>query len=241
MSPVIQCVMKHLCGIDLCKDQLPNPATAQAIVDAGHYITKTFIADKLEQCENWGLNRDGTSRRKQKILDTSVTLDTGDIVSLGFTRVAQETAKTIQAVTEDHLTELSKMNGNSAYLSETLNKLSFTMSDRASNEKLADKLLDEWRDAMLKDYEGEKTEVLHYHCMAHVLLGLQNNVTPEIKDYEQKLKNERGPLGRDTPSVFNTWSKKETVVGRVVRTTSDTFGPAGDHIGLRYRWEAYRK
>jgi chromosome segregation ATPase len=50
MSPVIQCVMKHLCGKDLRKDQLPNPATAQAIVDEGHYITKTFIANKLEQC-----------------------------------------------------------------------------------------------------------------------------------------------------------------------------------------------
>jgi hypothetical protein len=58
--------MKHLCGKDLRKYQLSNHATVQAIVDEGHYITKTFLADKHEQCENLGLSRDGTFRRKQK-------------------------------------------------------------------------------------------------------------------------------------------------------------------------------
>ena len=28
-------------------------------------------------------------------------------------------------------------------------------------------------------------------------------------------------------------------VSRVVRTTSDTVGPAGDHLGVRNRWDAY--
>ena len=28
-------------------------------------------------------------------------------------------------------------------------------------------------------------------------------------------------------------------VSRVVRTTSDTVGPAGDHLGVRDRWDAY--
>lgn len=59
--------------------------------------------------------------------------------------------------------------------------------------------------------------------MAYVFLRLQNYVRPELKEFEQNLKNEIGPLGRDTLPVFNTWSKKETVVGRVVRTTSDMF------------------
>ena len=58
------------------------------MADEGHFIAKTYIAQALENTDNWGINRDGTTRRKQKILNTSVTLDTGDVISLGFSRVA---------------------------------------------------------------------------------------------------------------------------------------------------------
>ncbi|WAR22905.1 hypothetical protein MAR_036574 [Mya arenaria] len=40
-------------------------------------------------------NSDGTSRRKRKIFDTAITLDNGEIVSLGFKRVVSETASKI--------------------------------------------------------------------------------------------------------------------------------------------------
>ncbi len=76
-------------------------------------------------------------------MDTSVTLDSGDVVFVGFTRVAQETADIIQSVTQKHFNELASLQKNPDYLAETLSKLSFTMSDRASNEKKADRLLDE--------------------------------------------------------------------------------------------------
>ena len=43
------------------------------------------------------------------------------------------------------------------FIANTLKKLAFTMSDSANNEKLADKLLDEWRDSILKECrDGEK-------------------------------------------------------------------------------------
>lgn len=177
--------------------------------------------------------------RSQKILDTSITLDSGDVMSLGFTRVARETAKSIKDVTEHHLNEHESLKENPDYLSDTLQILAYTMSNRASNEKLADKLLDEWLERMLKDYAADKREVQHFHCMAHVLLGLHNYINPELKDLEQNIQSESGPLGRDVLSVFNSRSKKETVIGSVVRTTSDTFGPAGDHLGVCDRWEAH--
>ncbi|KAG1653601.1 hypothetical protein GQR58_025470 [Nymphon striatum] len=56
--------------------------------------------------ENIEYSRDGTTRKKQKIVDTSVTLDLGDVMSLGFTRVASETAETIQSVTQNQMIEL---------------------------------------------------------------------------------------------------------------------------------------
>ncbi|XP_045173195.2 uncharacterized protein LOC123534827 [Mercenaria mercenaria] len=239
MTSIIQVVSKHIFGKEFTKQELPNATTSQTIVDEGHYLAKAYIADKLEQTTNWGLGRDGTTRRKEKIVDTAITLASGDNISLGFTRVARETADTIQKVTEQHLNELCATKQNPDYLVETIQKLAFTMSDRASNEKRADQLLDEWRDTMLRDYGGNENDVHHFHCMAHVLLGFHSYITPDIKDFEQTLQEESGPIGRDSLSYFNSWSKKESVVNRVVRTTSDTFGPAGDHLGVRDRWDAF--
>ncbi|KAL4238812.1 hypothetical protein ACF0H5_003519 [Mactra antiquata] len=48
-----------------------------------------------------------------------------------------------------------------------------------------------------------------------------------------------GPVGRDSLSIFNTWTTSGTVLERVVCTTSENFGPAGDHHGVRDKWEAY--
>jgi hypothetical protein len=239
MSPVIQTVAKHIFDKHITKEDLPNATTCQTIVDEGHFIAKAYIANRIDHSSSWGLGRDGTTRRKQKIVDTAITLDSGENISLGFTRVAKENSDTIQKVTEEQLNELSTINNDPEYLTETLSKLAFTMSDRAANEKKADQLLDEWREQMLKDYGGSIDDVHHFHCMAHVLLGLHNYIIPNLKEHEHELERENGPIGRNSLSYFNSWSKKESVVNRVVRTTSDTFGPAGDHLGVRDRWEAY--
>ena len=149
VSFVIQSVCKQLFNINLTKADLPSPTTVQAIVNEGHFLAKTFISEKLEQSENWGLNQ-GTTRRKIKIVDTSITLNSGDVMSLGFNTVAHETARSITQVIKSHLSELADLNislkDNSEnmkeektqeYIIESLEKLAYTVSDRASNEKLA--------------------------------------------------------------------------------------------------------
>lgn len=242
VSPIIQTVAKHLFAENITKSELPNPSTVQVIVDEGHFLAKKFIAEKINKVDNWGLGRDGTTRRKEKILDTSVTLDTGDVISLGFNRVANETAETINNITKRHIEELGTLHNpsnESEYVANALQKLSFTMSDRASNEKKADRLLDEWRDNMLEGYEGDTEVVHHFHCMAHVLLGFHSYCKPEIKQLETEIVETDGPIGRDNLSVFRTWGKKETFPERAVRTTADVFGPCGEHIGVRDRWDAY--
>jgi hypothetical protein len=180
VSFVIQSVCKQLFNINLTKADLPSPTTVQAIVDEGHFLAKTFISEKLEQSENWGLNRDGTTRRKIKIVDTSITLNSGDVMSLGFNTVAHETARSITQVTKSHLSELADLNVSlkddsdnmkeekiQEYIIESLEKLAYTMSDRASNEKLANTLLNEWRDDVLKNSENDaaKQAVHSFHCM----------------------------------------------------------------------------
>ena len=174
---------------------------------------KTYFSEKIDKCENWGLSRDGTSRRKQKILDTSVTLDSGDIIILGFNRVANETAATITDVTKNHLRELGDMHSTSSnvenfeqhkeeFVARSLQKLAFTMSDRASNENLANKLLNDWREKILQSFEGDIQTVHSFHCMAHVLLGFHNYLVPDIKEKKLKIVETDGPLGRDFACLF---------------------------------------
>ena len=271
VTPVIQTVSKHLFDHEFDIKELPTRTSVQSMIDEGHFLAKTFISNQIESTQSWGLSRDGTTRKKKKIVDTSVTLDSGGIISLGFTYVAHETAKVINEVTKNHLTELAdlhekcklpenhqltpkrhpmneenetvttpKRSISNDFIVTSLNKLAYTMSDRASNEKLADKLLDNWRNEILENCNDEQTKsVQHFHCMAHVLLGFHKYVCTDLKSYEETLSKENGPLGRDALPVFKFWSKKGTVAERVVRTTADTFGPAGDHHGLRDRWEAY--
>ena len=120
-------------------------------------------------------------------------------MSLGFTKVGKETAEVINNVIKKHMTELAhtvvvsknkvvKENYINHFIEESLLKLSFTMSDRANNEKLADKLLSEWRDGVLKhcNNENEKQAIVHFHCMAHVLLGFHRYVTEDRNPFPNK-------------------------------------------------------
>ena len=101
-------------------------------------------------------------------------------------------------------------------------------------------MLNEWHDSLLADCdEQQKKAIHHFHCMAHVLLGFHKYICDYLKDLEKNLVEATGPLGRDALPIFKTWSKKSTALERGVRTTSDVFGPAGDHHGLHDRWEAY--
>ncbi|XP_052778449.1 uncharacterized protein LOC128215880 [Mya arenaria] len=247
-TPAIQIVAQHLFHCNIEASDMPTNSSVQNIVDEGQFLVKSYTADRIKQSESFGLSRDGTSRQKRKILDTAITLDNGEIVSLGFKRVVSETAAKINDVTKSHFKELAKVDSESHlrdieesnFVAESLQKLAFTMSDRAANKKCADKLLSEWRDNELElcSNEGSKATVLQFHCMAHVLLGFHRYACEDLKHEEKSLAADE-QLGRDQLPYFKNWSKKQTVVERVAYTTSTIFGPAGDHLGLRDRWESH--
>ena len=84
-------------------------------------------------------------------------------MSLGFIRVVHEMAETINQATKKHVNELNHLNSNISdnhntdnYVKTSLEKLAFTMSDRASRERKADRLLDEWHDEELKNCDEEQ-------------------------------------------------------------------------------------
>ena len=58
---------------------LPSRMAYQRIVDEGHIIAKAFIKESvLKRSKSFGLSKDGTTRKKVKILDTSIRTDSGD-------------------------------------------------------------------------------------------------------------------------------------------------------------------
>ena len=234
IGPAIKSVATWLFNCDI--QPLPDRKTIQQINDEGHFIAKKYIATRLEASDNWGLNKDGTSRKRKKILDTTVTIGTGETMSLGFREVASETGNTIAEVAQDHLKELAFVSGEgSDFLEKVVTTLSVYMSDRASNEKKSNRVLDEWRQEVLQDTPKDKVPEVHkFYCMAHVLLGFHKNVVDGIG----AIQSETGPLGRDKLPQFQHF-RRDSVVERVALATSEVFGPVGDYLGLRDLWEVH--
>ncbi|GFO29848.1 hypothetical protein PoB_005635300 [Plakobranchus ocellatus] len=69
VAPVIKTVGK-LCGITL--SHLPQRTACQSMINEGHVLAKSYIKDTiLNRCRSFSLHKDGTTRKKIKILDTS--------------------------------------------------------------------------------------------------------------------------------------------------------------------------
>ena len=244
VSSVIKTVSKHIFNYNFVNQELPTGSTIRYIADEGQALAKQFIGKEMAECEGWGTNRDGTTRRKEKLLDTTVTLSSGKVYSLGFSKVAHETGEKIAEVTRDAISEVSDIycEGNDAHIKsytvDLLLKLRYFMSDRAANEKKSNQVLAEWRDDMLKTVKSsEEIEKVHsFYCSAHVLLGFHRNTVNAVSDILKETNNET--LGRDKMSIFKNF-RKECPVTRVVRMTSEIFGPAGDHQGVKDKWESY--
>ena len=234
IGPAIKSVAKCLFNCDV--HPLPDRKTIQQINDEGHFIAKRYIAVQLGSSENWGLNKDGTSRKRKKILDTTVTTGNGETMSLGFREVASETGVTIAEVAQEHLKELAFVSGEgSEFLEKVVSTLSVYMSDRASNEKKSNKILDEWRSEVLKDTPHDEVHEVHkFYCMAHVLLGFHKHVV----DGMSTLQANAGQLGRDKLPQFQNF-RRDNIVERVALATSEVFGPVGDYLGLRDLWEVH--
>ena len=238
VGPVIDAVATNLFKTKIVP--LPNRSTVQNINDEGHFLAKAYIAEALEGSSGFGIQTDGTSRRREKILDLTVTSNKGDSMCCGFTKVARETGQQIADSTIIHLKEMAFVTGQDedAFLVGLASKLTYYMSDRASNEKKGHKVLDEWREDVLRNASiDEIPEVHKFYCMAHVLLGFHTNVLAELAVEQRNLQGDV-ELGRDKLAQFQQW-RPDQVAQRVVRTTSDTFGPAGDYLGLRDLWQAH--
>ena len=178
---------------------------------------KLFYADAIEHSSAWGLHKDGTSRQKKKILTSTMTLNTGQQLPLGFCHVARETSDTISSTFRKDLEEIEQVRNmdenhkrDKGFLQEALEKLTYFMSDRAANEQKANELLNSWRQQMLQDSDNEvDTNTVHsFYCMAHTLLGFQYYILQEFKAQQKQYDEEEIKLGRETLLVYNRYAKE---------------------------------
>ena len=242
---VIQSVARNIFGVELSDVQLPKRAVCTNIVNEGGEIIKSIVARRLEKdTARWGLHKDGTSRKKQHILDTTVHLDSGEDFTLGFSRVESETGQAIQEEAVTKIEELAPYAESPVnFLTKAASGLQYFMSDRAANEKKSNILLNEWRASMANGDEDNKKEVEGLFCMAHVLLGLHNYSLKYLAGYQKDVSDDgSGRLGRDGVSNFyGSHYKTLQAASRVCMGASDVFAPVGDHLGIRNIWESYCK
>ena len=238
VSKIIKVVSQHICNIIIPLNRLPSITTVLKISDEGQYLMKLFIAEKMELADTFGWSKDGTSRRKRKILENTVTLGCGKILPIGFHAVARETADDISTGVKRELAELSAIFSGSNINSDLtrknfLSKLSYFMTDRAANEKLSNLNLIKWIREELKD-DAQPVHALY--CMARVL-GFHTYSSESLFALQKEVESkDETKLGRDANPLFKFF-RSENVAVRLIRMTSQIFGPNGDEkCGIRDKW-----
>ncbi|XP_055956609.1 uncharacterized protein LOC130012518 [Patella vulgata] len=175
-------------------------------------------------------------REKKKILGNSLTLSNSDVLPLGFRHVATETAQIITSTTQTELSEVASC--GQTVVTDIVRKLSYVMSDRAANEKLSNHQITEWKDDLLKEYDGEedRSTIYSFYCMVHVLLGYHSYAVKHLNRIQKELEDKGIKLGRDQTVLY----RREIAGVRTVRFISDLLGPVPDEKNdLRERWLAY--
>ena len=214
----VMATVGELCGVRFkC---LPSRTACQLMIDEGQVLAKRFIREKvLKRCKSFGIHKDGTTRKKVKILDTSVNTDSGEAFCLGWSSVVSETGQAIADEVKEKFEEIVDASSEEGLRVDLLKKLEYQMNDRAANEKKSAKLIDEWRDEMLTS-QGVKPSVVHHlHCAAHVLLGFHSYTIAALKKLDFVQHN----------------------VNEVLWDASVLFAPVGDYRGLRPQWQGLCK
>ena len=201
---------------------------------------RRFYIEKLKSASSWGLHKDGTTRQKVKILDTTIRLSDGEVLPLGFTAVSTETSKKIQETSVSALQDLASYSNDEHFLEELCSKLTYFMSDRAANEKLANKMIEEWRDSILDAQQPQnKVKVHHFFCMAHILLGFHTYGVKEVTKTQREIEADGILFGRDVNPAFTRFGR-EAVCQRTPRMVSEVMGPVGDEKnGVADKWRAH--
>ena len=175
-SQVVQMVSKHFFGRDYSLEELPSSSSALNFADEAHYIAMHQVVDQIQKSNHYTYASDGTSRQKRQYLERHIVLSDKTQLSIGFSEIATDDAKTFLEQILEMLNELSEIycNGDDSkdreeVFQELISKMRYLMSDRAAVNKLFNKKLSEFRE----DYLGDETPAMHFlYCNAHFLLGV---------------------------------------------------------------------
>ena len=246
IGPVMGEVLS-LADVDFSPKDLPSIQSALNIADECQFLVKQMYAKKLRETDSWGINKDGTSRQKKKILTSTLSMPGGEELNLGFRILAREIAQKIRETLKGDLEELelvSKFDEDGEeepFMKTVLSNLTTLMGDRAANKKKANELLKGWRDEVLGTTDDqEKKNVVHsFYCMAHALLGFYSYASANFKQQQKTYSGEDIRLGRERSAVFGRFLKEFPVI-RCVKLGADILGPVGDEKSvMRENWLAH--
>ncbi|GFR79596.1 hypothetical protein ElyMa_004024700 [Elysia marginata] len=188
-SQVVQIVSKHFFGHDYSIEELPSSSSALNFADEAHHISMHQIVDQIKRTDHYTYASDGTSRQKRQYLERHIILADKTQLSIGFTEIATDDAKTLLEQTLEMLDELSSIYCQTEkalkddVFKELITKMKCLMSDRAAVNKLFNKKMAEFR----QDYLGNETPAMHFlYCNAHFLLGVARATDEAVKEIEEQ-------------------------------------------------------
>ena len=88
----IKVVSQHIFTTRFRGNMLPTHTTCANIADEAQYLVKLYTAEQIESAEHYGWNKDGTTKKKIKILENTITLATGQTFSIGYRKAARESS-----------------------------------------------------------------------------------------------------------------------------------------------------
>ena len=133
IGPVLETVAT-LCDV-LCS-HLPSTAASQRMIDEGHVLAKQYIRNVvINKSKSLGMYKDDMSKRKVKILDKAIQIDTGDNFCLGWSPIVSETWEAKASETKEKLGKLVETSDKGGRMEKVLYKFTYFMNDRAANEK----------------------------------------------------------------------------------------------------------
>ena len=220
---VVRTVLEGLADVRV--GELPKRTAASAMFLEGRTMAQIQVAQSLAEADSMTLSSDGTSKFGHHYSAYDIYAG-NESLTIGLRESAEGTAQTTLNTFLDILTQLSNTSSSNQSVNEILAKIKNTISDRHAAQKKFNTLLKDYRQDILPDIiEGwdqmsdkEKTDfsnMNHFFCALHYLVGLANYASRTLKAWESMIFGDR-KVGAAVLGDVET--KSESGTERLVRT-----------------------
>lgn len=218
----------HLCGHTF--DKLPSRRTVDNISQRRLAVAHHQISE-LQHSSNQTLHTDETQKYgKQYMVYINTTNEKKHMV-LGLKPISTKSAEDTLATLQTTLKDIGDTCNLPKLADKVIVNIKNTMSDRASTEKLFNRILEDYRSQLLpqivQNYNNLSEEQIkslkcmnNFFCGLHLMISFAESTDKTLKSMEKEL----GPLGAASDSATKPFVRaSESAIIRLLRTSCKLF------------------